>query len=80
MGSRMKYHPESTTLEFSCHEEVTEFHVQVTDLVRRAMVEATRAVEDPEQAKVLSRDVMKEYRAVLRALNSLRSGLERKQF
>ncbi len=76
----MKYDPEKVTLEFASREEVEEFHLQVSALVRLAMVQATRTVEDPEQAKDLSRDVMKEFRAVMRALNALRSGLPRKAF
>jgi hypothetical protein len=76
----MKYDPESVTLEFASREEAEEFHVQVSALVRMAMVQATRTVEDPEQAKNLSKDVMKEFRAVIRALNALRSGLPRKAF
>jgi predicted NAD-dependent protein-ADP-ribosyltransferase YbiA (DUF1768 family) len=76
----MKFDPETLTLQFASQEEAVEFHVQVTALVRAAMVETTRAVEDPEQAKNLSRDVMKELRSVMRALNALRSGLPRKAF
>jgi hypothetical protein len=76
----MKYDATGLRLEFASAEEAKEFHLEVTALIRLAMVEATRAVEDPEQAKGLSRDVMKEYRAVMRALNALRSGLPRKEF
>jgi hypothetical protein len=76
----MKYDAEALTLRFASLEEAEEFHVQVTALVRAAMVDATRTIEDPELAKNESRDVMKELRAVMRALNALRTGLPRKAF
>jgi hypothetical protein len=68
----MKYDPEKVTLEFASREEAEEFHLQVSALVRVAMVQATRTVEDPEQALNLSRDVMTEFRAV--SARSTRSG------
>jgi hypothetical protein len=76
----MKYTADAATLEFASLEEVNEFHLQLSALVRTAMVQATRHVEDPDQAKDLSREVMKEYRAVIRALNVLRASLPRKTF
>ncbi len=76
----MKYERESTTLSFRSQAEVEAFHGELSALVRAAMVQATRRVEDPQAAVGLSRQVMKDYRAVLRALNALRRGLPRKEF
>jgi hypothetical protein len=41
------------------------------------MVQATRLTEDAQKAKELSRLVMQDNAAVMRALNAMRTGLER---
>lgn len=76
----MKYERESATLNFRSQAEVEAFHAELSGLVRAAMIQATKAVEDPKAAVELSRAVMKDYRAVLRALNALWRGLARKTF
>jgi hypothetical protein len=76
----MKFDASDNTLGFASRAEAEEFHLQLSALVRTAMVQATRHIEDPAEAKDASRGVMKEMRAVVRALNALRSTLPRKTF
>lgn len=79
-GPRMRFDEKTTSLQFASAKEAQEFHLGISALVRGAMVEATRSVDDPERAKALSREVIKEYRAVMRALNAFRTVLPRKDF
>jgi len=74
----MQYDPESKTLTFSSEQEVEQFHSQLSLLLRHAMVEASRGVEDAQQAKAISREVFKECAIVTRALNVLRGSLTRR--
>ena len=74
----MKFDEETRTLKFASLEEANDFHLELTHLVRCAMVDVNSRVTDPEQAKELSRDVMKQYRTVMRALNGMRRILPRK--
>lgn len=76
----MKYDPASNSLRFASPDELEQFHLQLTDLVRAAMVNATRHIPDGEQAKVVSREQMKELRTVMSALNTIRAALPKKQF
>ncbi len=76
----MKFDAERNALGFASRDEVQEFHNQLSALVRLAMVQATKQIEDPAAAKDASRAVMKELRAVVRALNVLRTTLPRKTF
>jgi hypothetical protein len=76
----MRYEAGSSSLHFRSADEVRDFHLQVSALIRGAMVQATRTVEDPARAKELSRELLKEYGVVIRALNALRSVLPHKEF
>lgn len=73
----MKYDPETKTLRFSSEEEVVEFHVQLTDLVREATVAANRSAPRGAAAVEASRQVLKQVHVVARALNALRRHLPR---
>ncbi|MEZ4219413.1 MAG: hypothetical protein R3B13_00700 [Polyangiaceae bacterium] len=76
----MKYDAEQNALGFKSQDEVEEFHRELSVLVRSAMINATRHIEDPQKAKEVSRGVMKDLRAVVRALNALRTSLPRRSF
>lgn len=78
----MNYDGEGKVLRFSSKEEVEQFHAELSALIRGAMVGATRHIEDPEAAKAASREVMKEFHTLMRALNVLRGSgeLERKGY
>jgi hypothetical protein len=76
----MKYDSTAHTLAFTSEEELRQFHLQLSALIRSAMVQATGTIEDPEQAKGVSRDVLHDFAIVVRALNTLRRGLPRKTF
>lgn len=76
----MKFHAESTTLSFQSAKELESFHLELSALVRAEMVDRTRRIPDPAQAKQHSREVLKKYRTLLRALNALRQGLPRKAY
>lgn len=76
----MRYDPDTLSLGFSSQEEVEEFHSELVVLIRSAMVTATRRISDSQEAKDVSREVMKDNRAVMRALNLVRHTLTRKAF
>jgi hypothetical protein len=76
----MRYDATTHSLAFASQSEVEEFHAQLVDLLRTAMITATRRIPDSQEAKVVSREVMKDHRAVMRALNVVRSSLPRKTF
>jgi hypothetical protein len=76
----MKYDPEQKTLGFSSQAELESFHLQLGALIRSAMVQATHGIEDGNDAKQVSRTLLQEYCAVLRALNVIRGALPRKTF
>lgn len=76
----MSWDPATRALTFSSDEEVEAFHAQLSVLVRQAMMNATRHEPDAQRAKDLSREVMKELAAVMRALNALRAELTPKAY
>lgn len=73
----MHYDTATRTLTFGSDTEADQFHRELSALLRHAMVEASRGVEDAEQAKAISREVFKECATVTRALNALRKELPR---
>lgn len=73
----MKWDPEVHTLTFGSLAEAEDFHTQLSALLRAAMVQATRHIEDGEAAKALSKVVLQDHAAVMRVLNALRTGLPR---
>ncbi|MFO0565102.1 MAG: hypothetical protein U0263_05540 [Polyangiaceae bacterium] len=76
----MKYDGTARSLAFSSQEEAEAFHTELSALIRGAMVGATRHIEDAQVATEASREVMKEFHTLFRALNVLRGSgaLERK--
>lgn len=68
------------TLAFSSQEELEQFHTELSALIRGAMVGATRQIEDAELAKQASKEVLQEFRTLMRALNAMRETLPRKAF
>lgn len=76
----MRYDGSARSLSFGSSAETTEFHDQLSSLIRAAMVLATRRIEDTDEAKNESRKVMQRYAVLLRTLNTLRASLPRKQF
>lgn len=75
----MKYIPESAILAFQSAEELQDFHLELSALVRAQMIGATCRIQDAAQAKRRAREVLRQYRTLLRALNALRQGLPRKE-
>jgi hypothetical protein len=76
----VKYDPETRALGFASEEELHEFHDELSRLIRSAMVSATRRIEDANLAKDASKEVMKEFHALVRTLNVLRANIPRKTF
>ncbi|MBI2391687.1 MAG: hypothetical protein HYV09_19010 [Deltaproteobacteria bacterium] len=73
----MRYDGEERALRFASEEEAERFHRELTTLIRSVMVATTKRIEDAEQAKELSREVMQENATLFRALNALRTALTR---
>jgi hypothetical protein len=76
----MRYDDGARSLSFGSSDETTQFHDQLSSLIRAAMVLATGRIEDAGEAKNESRKVMQRYAVLLRTLNTLRTSLPRKQF
>lgn len=76
----MKYESQSLSIAFSSQTEVESFHLQLSALLRAAMIQATCAEADADRARQLSQAVIKEFPVLVRALNALRSSLPRKKF
>jgi hypothetical protein len=76
----MRYDPSSRALSFASVEEVDEFHVELTALLRETMIHTTRRIADSHEARNASREVMREYRLLMRAINALRRELPHKSF
>lgn len=76
----MTWDADTNTLSFASKDEAEKFHAELSLLLRGAMIQATKLVEDPQKAKELSRLVMQDNAAVMRALNALRTGLDRKAY
>ncbi len=76
----MNFDPETRALIFASPSEVEEFHRELTDLLREAMMHGTRHIEEAAQAKGVSQQLMRENRALMSALNLLRRYVPRKQF
>lgn len=76
----MTWDAEQHSLTFASAEEAEAFHTELSMLLRAAMMQATRHVEDPEKAKAFSRLVMQDNATVMRALNALRTAMPRKAY
>jgi len=80
MTNAMKYDPAARALSFNSQEELEAFHQQLSSVVRAAMVGATRHIQDPQQAKLASSQVLKEISVLMRTLNVVRRNMSRKSF
>ena len=76
----MKYDPDTLSLGFSSQEELEEFHSELVLLLRSAMITATRRIPDSQEAKDVSREVIKDNHLVMSALNQVRRTMKRKAF
>ncbi|MGK5084932.1 hypothetical protein WDW37_16715 [Bdellovibrionota bacterium FG-1] len=74
----MKYDAQSSTLQFSSAAQVEQFHAQMTQLLREAMIAAGNEIKDPHEAAQRAQAVFEEYSSVILVLNELRSGLPRR--
>lgn len=73
----MDYDPAAKTLSFSNDREVAQFHSQLSALMRVVMFDASKHIEDAEQAKAATKEVFREFAVVTRVLNTLRGSLPR---
>ena len=64
-------------IRFGSLQEAAAFHLEVTDLLREAVVAAGAGISDPLAARARSQEVMKQYKHVLRMLNQMRPSLPR---
>ncbi len=76
----MKYDPNTLSLAFSSQDELDEFHSELVGLLRCAMITATRRIPDSQEAKSVSREVIKDNHVVMSALNQVRRTMQRKAF
>lgn len=73
----MKYLEQDPAVRFDSPKEAEAFHRELTELVREVTIAASRGVEDADRAVDLSRDVLKRYKTIARALNTMRRSLPR---
>ena len=73
----MTFDPETRALKFGSEEELEQFHVELSSLLRTIMVASTKHIEDEHLAKDVSREVYRENHTLVRALNALRQSLAR---
>ncbi len=73
----MKYNTKTKTLEFSSDESVSNFHDQLTELMRLAMSNVGSNESSEEEALELTREFFERYSALSDALSSLRAHLPR---
>ena len=70
----MKFSADDRTLVFGSDAEVARFREQLCDLLRTALGAAQADSEDVADATARSKEVMKQYNAILKTLNALRRG------
>lgn len=63
---------EELALRFRSKEEAEAFHLELTDLVREVMIATSREIPDGEEAAAETREVLKRYKTIARALNTMR--------
>lgn len=69
----MRFDADALTLRFASRDELDRFHNDLTDLLRRAIVDG--ATKDAFEGVAHAKGEMKRYAAVTRALNALRGQL-----
>lgn len=74
----MKYNPKNKMLEFTSDVEVSEFHDQLTGMMRVAMGTVGNAETSEAEASKLTMEFFARYAALTDALTRLRAHLPRK--
>ena len=70
----MELDRESLSLRFGSPEELDAFHRELTALLREMTLSVAAKTKDPEQARALAHEVLREFEVVTRLLNALRAG------
>ena len=73
----MKYNPKSKMLEFKSDAEISEFHDQLTGLMRAAMSGIGNAETGEEEGSKLTLEFFERYSVLTDTLNRLRAHLPR---
>ncbi len=73
----MKYNPESRMLEFKSDAEISEFHDQLTGLMRVAMSGVGNTGTSEDEGSKLTMDFFKRYSVLTDTLKHLRAHLPR---
>ena len=73
----MHYDPSTRSMSFSSEDEMASFHQELTHLLRVATVAASTSEQDAAKGREAAQTVLKEFRTVTRALNTLRRILPR---
>jgi len=73
----MKYNPKSKMLEFNSDTEISEFHDQLTGLMRVAMSGVGNAETSEDEGSKLTMEFFERYSALTDTLNRLRAHLPR---
>ena len=74
----MKYNPESRILEFKSDAEISEFHDQLTGLMRVAMSGVGDAETSEDEGSKLTLEFFERYSVLTDTLNRLRAHLPRR--
>ena len=73
----MKYNPKSKMLEFNSDAEISEFHDQLTGLMRMAMSGVGNAETSEDEGSKLTMEFFERYSVLTDTLNRLRAHLPR---
>lgn len=73
----MKYNPKSKILEFGSDAEISEFHDQLTGLMRAAMSAVGNADTSEDEGAKLTMEFFERYAVLTDTLNRLRAHLPR---
>jgi len=73
----MKYNPENRMLVFKSEAEISEFHDQLTGLMRTAMSGVGNAETSEDEASKLTMEFFERYSVLTDTLNRLRAHLPR---
>lgn len=74
---RVKYEPDSKTLQFASDEELDAFHHELTTLLREVTTSVTAATADANQARDRAREVLRTFKVVTRIINAIRKRVDR---
>ena len=73
----MKFNTQTKMLEFSNDENVSQFHDQLTEIMRLAMSQVGDDNTSEQEAAILTKDFFEQYSALSAALSSMRAHLPR---